>query len=193
MACCRSCASPPEGLSWWWGLSPYTIVAFEKYVTLLMLGSVLQSTITDCPLTMVQDSSGSTAPTTPGDQKYRQLMQCSWKSWCNPLDHVCCVSLLDDSLFVYSPMTWSVTPRVNLDTLSRLVKAKQFSLPSFWAVLGSVGKFTPRWHQKVHFELFWALVTNWLPDGLRYPRWYQKAHFELFWALVINWFPDGLR
>ena len=24
------------------------------------------------------------------------------------------------------------------------------------------------------------------------PRWPLEAHFELFWALVVKWLPDGL-
>ena len=58
---------------------------------------------------------------------------------------------------------------------------------------------------EVHFELFWALVAKWLPDGFwrlilscsglwwpMAPRWPLEAHFELFWAPVAKWLPDGL-
>ena len=39
---------------------------------------------------------------------------------------------------------------------------------SFGTVLGSDSKMTSRWPLDVHVELWWALVAEWLSDGLSF-------------------------
>ena len=36
-----------------------------------------------------------------------------------------------------------------------------------------------------HLGLWWQISSHWAFDGQL-----QKSHFELFWALVANWLPD---
>ena len=68
------------------------------------------------------------------------------------------------------------------------------SVSSFWAILSSGGQVAPRWSLEAHFELFWALVAKWLPDGLWrlilscselwWPSGSQMASGGSFWALL---------
>ncbi len=47
------------------------------------------------------------------------------------------------------------------------IGSQMISEDLFSAVLDYGGKLAPRWSQKGDFEMFWALVANLLPDGLR--------------------------
>ena len=47
----------------------------------------------------------------------------------------------------------------------------------------------PRWPQKAHFELFWALVGKWLPEG---PRGLILSCSSSLWADGSQMTPEGL-
>ena len=77
---------------------------------------------------------------------------------------------------------------------------------SFSILPGSGCRMAPRWPLQAYFEVFWALIADWLPDGLwkgilsSSGLWWQDgSHMvsggsfsALPEALVAEWLPDGL-